>query len=93
MWVILILLLCVIITLDTHDHSCMSWLRMNWAANSYFLFGGLEKDCNAWNLTLWAGNEQSAGDDYGRNVFGSFCGRDGRQEVRVPEDMVEAHIR
>lgn len=51
-----------------------------------------EKDCNVWNLTLWAGNEESAKEDY-RNVIGMFCPRSGRQEVKVPEDMMEAHIR
>lgn len=31
--------------------------------------------------------------DDGNVIIGSFCPKHGRQEVKVPEDVVEAHIR
>jgi hypothetical protein len=58
-----------------------------------YSFSFTEKDCNAWNLTLWGGTEQSAKNDYSQNVIGFLCPVQGRQEVNIPEDMEVAHIR
>jgi hypothetical protein len=52
----------------------------------------VEEDCRTWNLTLWAGNMNSYEPNPTDLLF-TFCPKEGRNEVQVPDTVQNGFIR